>query len=404
MQLKLLNFHKMLANIATNLVGAFISLIIYQASGSLVLPCIYLLCMYTVRLLCNIALRKFYFKCPQLLLLLRVIPMLFYNIFILLLDVNLILGVVGTCIFVGINDSINICSKEVILNYSSMDNSGSNSLGITRLFEQAGVIIAFVVGGFLLDVNTTLVVCISMGIYIISVIPLFIYYIHSRKSKSFNQDATSNAIIAISKNPNLSSHRKKLVKSILRDYFIVYFMFGFVDVLNTTFNLYLFITGGAFATAGIFSAIFNIAYAVGAYVFGKINDKHDTTILVSFACIVIAIATVILPFIDNIIVTGTIFALIGLCLPTMSIFVLQRMMIKSRILGISNNALMARENACVASYMTIWVLGLATAVICPLIPIFIGIGASMVGSAYAIPKNEERTRKKLVDFLQDNEI
>ena len=80
------------------------------------------------------------------------------------------------------------------------------------------------------------------------------------------------------------------------------------------------------------------------------------------------------------------------------------MMIKSRILGISNNALMARENACVASYMTIWVLGLATAVICPLIPIFIGIGASMAGSAYAIPKNEERTRKKLVDFLQDNEI
>jgi len=43
-QLKLLNFHKMLANFANNLVGAFIPLIIFQATGKLTYAIIYLLC------------------------------------------------------------------------------------------------------------------------------------------------------------------------------------------------------------------------------------------------------------------------------------------------------------------------------------------------------------------------
>ena len=36
-QLKLLNFHKMIANFANNLVGAFVPLIIYQATNNLML-------------------------------------------------------------------------------------------------------------------------------------------------------------------------------------------------------------------------------------------------------------------------------------------------------------------------------------------------------------------------------
>ena len=50
-QLKLLNFHKMIANFANNLVGAFVPLIIYQATGSLMYSILYLVANNILRLL-----------------------------------------------------------------------------------------------------------------------------------------------------------------------------------------------------------------------------------------------------------------------------------------------------------------------------------------------------------------
>ena len=59
-QLKLLNFHKMLANFANNLVGAFVALIIYQSSNNLIYPMIYLISHYILRFVFNLVFKKFY--------------------------------------------------------------------------------------------------------------------------------------------------------------------------------------------------------------------------------------------------------------------------------------------------------------------------------------------------------
>jgi hypothetical protein len=88
-QLKLLNFHKMIANFANNLVGAFVGLIVYQTTNSLPLAITYFVFDNLIKLIFVLCLRKLYGKYPQLFLLLRIIPITLYNVFIFVLDYNL---------------------------------------------------------------------------------------------------------------------------------------------------------------------------------------------------------------------------------------------------------------------------------------------------------------------------
>lgn len=402
MQLKLLNFHKMIANLASNLVGAFVSLIIYQATGSLSLAILYIGLANVSRLICNIALKKLYEKYPQIFLLIRIIPIFIYNMFILLLDTNMWVAIIGICIFVGINNSMYAYPKELIFNYSSLNKSG-DSIGITRLFEQFGTIVALIVGGYLLDFNKTIVIVISLLLYAISVVPLFMYYLKSRKNKDFNQEAVSNAIIT-KKNSSKDS-TAKLSKKILFKYGVVYFTFAFIDLFSSCFNLHLFVTGGAYAVAGIFSAIYNLTYAVGSYIFGKLNDKKDLTIATSIISVALGGCLIALPFVENLIVLYIIYGIMGITYPCLSIFVLNRMLVKSRIMGVSNEALNVRENGCVVAYMMGAGFGaILPCLAIPLLPLFILMGVTMEISAVLVPKNEEQTRRLLIDFLQDNEI
>lgn len=404
-QLKLLNFHKMIANFANNLVGAFVSLIIYQATGSMTYALIYLVASNACRLLFTLLLKNYYGKYPQLFLLIRIIPITLYNLSIFLLDYNLIWGVILICIFRSFDWALANISKEVIFNYSSLTTSkkeGKSSIGVTRLFEQTGTIIALIVGGYLLDFNQTLVLILSLVIYAISVIPLVMFYIKSRHQKTFNKDATSNAITTLSKkNEELHNESKRLTKKLLFNYFIVYFSFAFVDLLSTTYNLYIFAQQGEFATAGILSAVFNTFYAIGFYVAGIINEKYDTTKFVSLCCVIIAAGVIAMPFIPidtMLILICVIYGTIAFCNTFISLFVLDRMLLKSRIMACSNKALFIRESACVTAY----VIGYASGFL-GLLGIFITTTITMASSAAIVPVSEEKTRQNLVDYLQNNE-
>ncbi len=403
-QLKLLNFHKMIANFANNLVGAFVSLIIYQATQSLTYAVLYLVMVNLLRLVYTFALKSLYGKYPQLFLLLRIIPITLYNIFIFVLDVNLIVGVIGVCVFVSLDNSLNYLSKEIIFNYSSLSDNQKqdNSIGVTRLFEQAGIIIAMVLGGFLLDLNKTLVLILSLSIYTISVIPLLMYYIKCRKQKTFNKDATSNAVYTIDKKDETHKKTKRITKKILLTYGIIYFSFAFMDLFQTTYGLHVFIQKGEFGIAGIINAIYNSFYAIGFYVAGIINAKKDTTKLVSAFCILIAGAVIALPFINvdtMFILICVLYAVIGFCYPLISLFVLDRMLTKSRIMACSNSALFTREAGCLVAYVVGYSFGFIG-----LIAIFIVIATTFASSSAIIPIGEEKTRKDLVDFLQNNEV
>lgn len=404
-QLKLLNFHKMIANFANNLVGAFVALIIYQATNSLVYAMLFLVAQNFLRLIFTLSFKKLYGKYPQLLLLLRIIPITLYNLSIMFLDRNLILGVVLVCIFRALDFALNGVPKEIIFNYSSLTKKNDNdksSISATRLFEQAGTIVALLVGGYLLDINQTLVLILSLVIYFISVIPLVMFYIKCRHQKTFNKDATSNAVTTLSKkNEELHNESKKLKGKLLLSYAIIYFSFAFVDLLQTTYNLYIFSIKGEFTTAGIISAVFNVFYAFGFFVAGKVNEKYDTTKFVIIACILEAISIISMPFIpvdSMFILVCIIFGLIAFLNTFISLFVLDRMLLKSRIMGCSNKGLITRESACVCAYVVGYGFGIAG-----LIAIFIVTSISMIVSSVVIPVCEEKTRQNLVDYLQNNE-
>lgn len=401
-QLKLLNFHKMIANFANNLVGAFVPLIIYQSTGSLVYTIIYLVAQNFLRLIFELLFKNLFGKYPQLFLLLRIIPIALYNVFIFVMDVNLIVGVIGVAIFLSLDYAFNVLPKEIIFNYSSLSQKSDKSIGVTRLFEQIGVIVALVVGGFLLDINKTLVLIIALVIYAISVIPLISFYIKSKNQKTFNKDATSNAINTLSKNEEYYKKSKKLTFKMLLSYGIVYFSTAFFDMTSTAYSLFVFISRGEFALAGILNAVFNSLYALGFYLADVINNKKDITKLVSAFSCVIGVLIMALPFIDiskYFILVCLVYGIIGFCYPFISLFILERMLIKSRIMGVSNNALFARETGCVTAYCIGYACGFFG-----LIGIFVSIMITMCSAAFIIPTVEEKTRKNLVDYLQNNEI
>ena len=67
-------------------------------------------------------------------------------------------------------------------------------------------------------------------------------------------------------------------------------------------------------------------------------------------------------------------------------------------MGCSNKALFTRETSCVTAYVFGYAFGFAG-----LLAIFIATMVTMFASSIIIPQGEEKTRKNLVDFLQNNE-
>ena len=406
MQLKLLNFYKFLSNFANNLVGAFVPLIIFIETGELYVAFLYLVIHHAIKIVINYALKNQLRKRPQVFLILRVFTLTGYSVFILLIEKYLWLSVVGICVFLAFDSSFKLSANEIIYNYSSL-NKNTDSLGITRVFEQLGIIISLLIGGFLVDINRELVVIISLALYGVAVIPLVIYYIKSKKSSLFNKEAVSNALLTFEKNLEHTAFGKKLIFHILLTYCTVYFIFSTFDVVRTIYSFDLFISGSpSYGQVGILGAIFNGMYGVGSYFAGKLNDKYDIMWLVRLTCVIMGTSVLCLSFVNNMMVVYLLFGLMGGFYPFLSLFVFQRLIVKSRILGVSNSALLARDNSAVTSYTFMY----GTALICSLfpvvtlVPVYIIIGILLFVSAYYIPKAEERTRKLLVDFLQNNEI
>ena len=318
-----------------------------------------------------------------------------------MIDYQLIIGIIGVCVFLSLDHALNNLSKEIIFNYSSLTGKADKSIGTTRVFEQIGIIVSLIVGGYLLDINKVIVLILSLSIYAISIIPLVIFYTKSRKQKTFNKDATSNAITSLRKNEKYKNISKQLTKKILFTYGLVYFSFALVDLLQTAYGLHVFIEQGEFATAGILNAIFNCFYAIGFYVASIINEKKDITRLVSILCVVIGISILILYFVNIntlFLIVCLLYGIIGFLYPFISLFVLERMLLKTRIMACSNKALFTRETSCVTAYVMGYAFGFAG-----LMAIFIATTVTMIASSIIIPQGEEKTRKNLVDFLQNNE-
>lgn len=399
MQFKLLNFYKIIAQFATCLVGGFIPIIIYQATGIFWYAILSITAEMILRTVLNIAFKRLIPKYPQILLLLRVVPFVLVSVFLFVIDYSFWIGVVGVVIFNALSYTFKNIPQEIVFNYSSGENS-SGSIGVTRLFDGLGLIAGYVLGGLIIDyVSKVALLIISSAAYVIAVVPLVIYYVREKKQKGFNIEASTDAIEYFHRNKELNPKKMKACYKVLWRYFLVYFAFCFLDTFPLITNLFLFVKmSDMYFVAGIASALFWGLFDLGSVVYAKWEEKYDTTKLLIVSCIVAGAAVIIAPFAKNLYLFLYFVALAGLMYSVISVYALSNMLNKTRIIGESNNALTNRQYASDAAQGFVAPFCLIS------FPVgFIVIGVMLIACGYLLPANEEYCRHTIVDFLQDND-
>lgn len=409
MQLRYLNFYKIISQFATNIVGAFVSLIIFQATGNLFYTFMYVLGELFVRIILNACFIKLYKKYPQIMLLLRVFPVLTYSLCIFLLDYNLLLGVILVGIFYAMAISFKELPMEIIFNYSSQSDAESSSkgLGLSRLFEQLGLLIAIVMGGlFLENLPRWIPIVIAIVSYLISIIPLVIYYVKEKKNPIFNRDAVSNAISTFSENKVKVMQERTIKRKVLGNIFLSYFFSSATDEATTIFMIFLFAKNpNAYSLAGYMQASMWTLYGIGCLWVEKYSEKHDPTNLCRICSVIVVLCTVALPFtvIYNCVpVAIGIFAVMGFFYGPLSSYQISCMLAKTRILGISNDGLYMRSVAYNVARIPGFFIGMFGIAVLP-VAIWV-CGGIHAGTVYAFPKLEEENRKLIVDYLQNNRM
>lgn len=405
MQLKLLNFHKVLSQFASNIIGAFIALIVYESTQSFTYAFLFMVCAMLLRVLVTFLFYNLMSKKPQIFLALRFIPFFLYSISLLLLDTNsVVLGIVLSSIFYAFDVAFKDIPMELVFSYSTF-NKGASSNGLSRLFEYVGYILAIILGGLFLDnLPKIYVIIISCGAYLISVIPLVIYYFKQKNTSGFNKDAVSNAVESF-KGIKIKKRQHDIIsKKMLIRYFLIYLLFCAYDALMPTFSLYLFkVSLESYSFVSYIQAGFYAMFGLGCYVAGKLDEKLDLTKIASIFCIASALLVCLTPFVYNYIwLEVFLYAAIGFMYSFISIFCYSRMMTRCKIMGIGNKALRNRAEAGRVAQSIIYLVAAISPVM--FIPSLI-LGAVMFAScALFIPINEEKTRKMLVDYLENNKL
>ena len=400
MQFKLLNFHKFVGNFATSLVGTFIPLMIYKATGNLRLVALFLIGECVTRVVFNHVFKKLYTRYPQLMLMIRTIPLLIYNISLIFLEDFMVVGIIVVTISYGMNLAFKNNANGVLLNYTSRKKS-SKKLTSTRIVEALSAIVAAIAGGLFIDWNQTLLIIFSMVLYIISVLPLFVFFITNKGKKGFNKDFTSNAAIEYDKDPELKLKRKRLVRKFVTRFLLFYAIFCVVDNFTTMYSLHLFVSVPTFAQAGYLSAVFQFANLVGVMFVEWISKKMDLKVANFIFAIICAIPLGIMPFIQNYALLYTLIFIFGFAYSICSYFMMNSLLTKCKIISATNRSLLARQDGAMIGKaitpLVILIGGIIT-------PVFFAMMVGLVIYSIYSTIAEERMRKELVDYIENNEI
>ena len=255
------------------------------------------------------------------------------------LSVNLVLFAILSAIFLAFDRCFKSLSIETILNYSSGEKMDSKKIGFTRMFEKFGIFAGLIVGGLLLDVNQIVVYVMAISIYTIAIVPLFMFYLKNRKRETFNAELTSNATLELSKGVPRTGSLKYLILSMLAIYSFMYFFIGVLDITTNVFNLSNFaLIGISYTSASIINIVYNIAELIANLIISKVDKKYDLMNVARIGFVVLSAVFVVFSFVKNSIVLYIAFALFGFTYVFISSFLLQRLVQKTRILGVSNTA------------------------------------------------------------------
>lgn len=399
MQFKLLQFYKVLSNFSTSLISAFVPLLIYQQTGKIYLSVLCLVLQNAFEAIFTILLKNFTYKKPQIALMLRLIPIVVMQVLLLFLAKSPWIAVIGCAIFTGLNYALKYTPSDIIFAYATPPDAKTSTLALTRVFEQLGYVLASVVGGTFLDfIDYSIVIAISLGLYFISSLPLMIFYIKNRKVKNFNNEVISDAANYFENKVKDGKGKKVCKKITLRYCFVSALTFG-ADIIYLTFIFIVYLSSGSFLLAGFLNALFEGLDGFFTMILGKLDEKYDLTYWAMSAIILMGICAVIMSFTAGSVLSFVCFELIAVLWSFSNIYIYQRMLVKSKILGITNELSYNRRVARLYGGTIACAFGFIGA---PFIALASGI-MLIVGGAM-VPSTEEKTRQLMVDYLENNEI
>ena len=406
MQFKLLNNYKMISKIACSLVGAFSVLIVYEATQSLIFTGVYLLAKNIIRLICGLTMRKQIQRHPEIFLMLRMVVIGLYCFSLTIISQYVILGCFLAALLSGVDASFQMIAEETLFNYASSQNMDSKRIARTRVFEELGYFAGVIAGGLILDVNQIVVYALCIVIYLIAICPLFIFYLRNKKNPTFNKEYVSNMYESVTKSDTKLPKMKHLITMLLLSYTAIYLCYSISDAVSGIFNLGLFVESDiSYSYASVFIIIFRLAFLVGNLVVSYLDKKFDLLNVVRVSCWVISLSFVGLCFVKNVWILYICFALFGFFYASICCFVLQRFVQKTRILGQSNNAFMVRELSGAGGLSIGFVVFLVFILLdLSIFWYFLYCALMLIVTSFVIPALEEKTRRMLVDFVEDNEI
>ena len=398
-QLKAFKLYKALSGLVNTMISAFVPLIIYQyTDGNIYLALSFLLVQRILTYLFKIILKTYMEQKAELFLLLRTIPIVLFQICLALINYNVIVFSVLMCIFNALSFTLKDYPSDCIQNYSSQ--GFYSSAGVLRLLEYLGSAVAAIFGGVLLDyIGRYALVIISLVIYVFAVLPLLIVYIKNRKNPTFNKEMVSTATLSFG---NLDDKNTKLLqKSIIRKYFLSYYLISIFESVIELLPLYFYIKFGNFSMSGYLTGFQYALFGLGSYLTSKLYTKKDLHIFNVVCAILSALFCCSIPFVQNIALLFFVYGGQQFFYSCSALYIYNKMTEKSKILGITNQALYYKNSATYYSYFTGPVFSIFIGVIYPVC--FLATGMSLAYALY-YPIMEESARRQMVDYLQDNDI
>lgn len=396
MEFKYFGFYKSISNFATNLIGVFLPLLIYNQTGMFLLAIAFFLGQYALNILFSALLKKLIFSKPQILLLYRIIPFVLYSVCIMLLEVNVFVFAIPLCIFYSLNVAMSVPPEEILLNYSSEENY-SEHLGISDFLTYLFACLSVVAGGYVLDNITPVVLTIiSVTLYGISLIPLIIFYNKNKNKANFNQELTTNAV---EQDKNVKA-KEKARKSLIVRYSLILGLTFCIDACYALISLLVYIKFDLFTISAIIYGLSDLLYGASSLFVGKWHEKKDISPFAKIAAFISGIVITMLPFIDNQITLMIIICIISLLEPLLIIYLSDNMIQKTRILGVSNSALFYYTN----SFWITTSVCILTGLVGTLTPGIILSGLGTISVGLMIDKHEDKTNKIIIDYLDQVEI
>ena len=406
MELKLLNFNRIMANISTKLVGGFIPLIVYNnvSSNKLAFAILTIIIEYLLSFVFAYILKPMLIKKPQLFLFLRIIPIIAYEILLLFVNRNPLLCVIGIGVSYSLSYAFKYIPTEVLFAYVNAQKKvgTGKQLAISKILEQLSIILGVILGGVFLDyLDMKIMIIVSIVLYAIGALPQLIYYIVHLKSSKMNQEYASYAHIVLKEKSIDKEYANKVSKKIRWIYATFYFLQESWQTIYILIPLLTFTLTGKFTYSAIATAIFDGVYGIGCIIASKLNNKKDLTIAASIMGVIVGLMGISLIFVsaDYIWVLYIICAIMAICYSFAYFFMYDRLLKKSKIVGRNTTCIINKIFMFFLSTCFVSVFGILS------LPVAFCVGGGMsILSGASIPFVEEKTRRILVDHLEDNEI